>query len=71
MARQISAPSLRSMETADEYRDKKTVQDVGQMSHDRAREHWRKHELPRFIEKNGIEEAIKNGWVNPDGTPKI
>lgn len=71
MPRQISAPSLRAMETADEYRDKKTVQDVGKMSQERARDHWRKHELPRFIEQNGLEAAIKNGWANPDGTPKI
>lgn len=71
MNRQISIPSVRAMETSDEYRNKKNVQDINKMSNDRARDHWKKHELPRFIEQNGMDAAIKNGWVNPDGTPKI
>lgn len=71
MARQLAAPSVRSMETSDEYRNKKNVQDINKMSEDRARDHWRKHELPRFIEQNGLETAVKNGWANPDGTPKL
>lgn len=71
MKRQLSAPSVRSMETSDEYRNKKNVQDIDKMSEDRARDHWRKHELPRFIEQNGLEAAVKNGWANPDGTPKL
>lgn len=71
MQRQISTPSVRAMETSDEYRGKKNVQDINKMSEDRAKDHWRKHELPRFIEQNGLEAAVKNGWANPDGTPKI
>lgn len=71
MQRQISTPSVRAMETSDEYRNKKNVQDINKMSNERARDHWRKHELPRFIEENGLELAIKNGWSNPDGTPKL
>lgn len=70
MGRQIPIPSIRAMETSDEYRNKKNVQDINKMSEERVKEHWRKHELPRFIEQNGIEAAVKNGWVNPDGTPK-
>lgn len=70
MERQMSAPSVRAMETSDEYRGKKNVQDINKMSEERVKEHWRKHELPRFIEQNGLEIAIKNGWANPDGTPK-
>ncbi len=70
MERQLSAPSVRSLETADEYHGIKNVQDNSKMVDERAKDHWRKHELPRFIQENGVEAAIKNGWVNPDGTPK-
>lgn len=70
MERQLSTPSVRSVETADEYHGIKSIQDAGKMVEERAKDHWRKHELPRFIQENGIEKAIENGWVNPDGTPK-
>lgn len=58
--------SGRAMETRDEYRGKSVVQDTEKMVHERATDHWKKYELPEFIQKNGIEEAIKNGWVDPE-----
>jgi len=67
---ELSSPGVRSMETYDDYHGLTIVQDQNKMAGDRAQDHWRKVELPRFIQENGLEEAIKNGWANADGTPK-
>lgn len=58
--------SGRAMETRDEYRKKSVVQDTERMVSDRATDAWKKVELPQFIEEHGMEEAIRNGWVDPE-----
>lgn len=70
MARVLSPPMARSMETADEYRDKKIVEGVDKMVDERANEHFRKHELPRMIAENGEDWARERGLIDEDGRPK-
>ena len=58
--------SGRFMENRDEYRKKSVVQETERMVSERASDQWKKVELPEFIEKNGMEEAIRNGWIDPE-----
>lgn len=67
----LGKPDTRAMETADEYRDKKVAQNVEEMIEERAKDHHRKHELPRIIEEKGIKYAKEHGFVNEDGVSKI
>jgi hypothetical protein len=69
--RQPATPQARAVETSDEYHGMKNVQGIKKMVGDRASEHWRKHELPRLIQEHGKEHAVKEGWIDVDGKPKV
>jgi putative FmdB family regulatory protein len=71
MARQIGEPHARAVETGDEYHGLKMVQGVREMATERAREHWRKHELPRIVEREGKEFAVRQGFIDEEGNVKI
>jgi hypothetical protein len=66
----VGKPEGRAVETADEYKNKKKVQDAEKLVLERAQEHHRKHELPRIIADRGIDYARENGLVDEDGRPK-
>lgn len=70
MARQMGSPSAIERETVDEYRKKSRFSDTEQKRHERAQEHFRKVELPKIIETQGLEYAIRHGWVKPEDQPK-
>ena len=71
MVRQVGTPSVRAVETGDEYHGLKSVQGVRDMVTERSRDHWRKHELPRIIEKEGKEKAVEQGLIDQEGNVKI
>ena len=58
--------SGRALENRDEYRNKNVLQDTERLVEDRAKEHWKKHDLPKLIELEGMDAAIKRGWVDPE-----
>jgi predicted DCC family thiol-disulfide oxidoreductase YuxK len=70
LVRALGTPQARSLETADEYRNKKVAEGVSQMIDERAHEHFKKHDLPRIIQEQGIEFAKRQGFVDEDGRPK-
>jgi putative FmdB family regulatory protein len=65
-----SAPNAIAKETKDEYRGKSVEMDISEKLERRAREHFEKHDLPRLIEKEGKEFAIRQGFLDPDKEPK-
>jgi len=58
------------MEATDEYRGKSNPQGLKKQLLERSTEHFKKHELPRIIEKEGKEVAIRQGWLDIEGRPK-
>lgn len=70
LSRVISNPNTQAKETLDEYRGSTVDADINQKVEDRAKEHFRKHDLPRIIADHGIEFAKRNGFVDEDGNPK-
>ena len=68
MKRQLAAvaePSV--METADPYRNVKHRKDQDARIRKRATNFFRKNEMDEAIEKAGVEEAKKYGWITKDG----
>ena len=66
----LGKPDKQAVETVDEDRGKKSIQGIEKMIDERASEHFKKHELPRLIEKEGLETAIQQGWVDETGNIK-
>lgn len=66
----MTAPNARAMNTADEYRKKSMLDGTDSMVNDRAKDFFRKHELPRLIAEEGVESARTKGYVDEDGNPK-
>jgi hypothetical protein len=71
MVRMMGTPNLRAVETGDEYHGLKAVQGIKDMTTERARDHWRRHELPRIVEKDGKEKAVEQGLIDQEGNPKV
>lgn len=65
----LGTPSVSEKVTMDEYRNKKVDANIGDKIKERNKEHFEKHELPRIIEKEGKEFAIRQGWLTPEGHP--
>ena len=65
----LGAPAALAKETSDEYRGKSVDQDIKSKLKDRASEHFRKHELPRMIDKHGKEYAQQQGFLDAEGNP--
>ena len=70
MEQGFGLPNVQGKETLDEYRGVSANLDIKQKIADRAHEHFVKHELPRLIQKEGKEFAIRQGFIDEDGTPK-
>lgn len=66
----LGTPQALGKETKDEYRNKSVEQDLGEKLLERSNEHFRKHELPRIIEKEGKAFAIEQGFITEEGIPK-
>jgi len=66
----MGKPESRSLETVDEYRNKKNVSDVSDMVEKRSMDHFQKNDLPKIIAEHGIEFAKRQGFVDEDGKPK-
>ncbi len=66
----MTPPSIRAMNTADEYRKKSVLDGTNSLVDDRAKDFFKKHELPRLIAEEGIESARAKGHVDEDGNPK-
>lgn len=66
----LGKPSSIGRETKDEDRGISNDLDLKDKLRERSNEHFRTHELSRLIEKEGKDFAIRNGWINEDGTVK-
>jgi putative FmdB family regulatory protein len=66
----LGKPNAIGRETKDEYRGISNDLDVKEKLADRAHKHFMDHELDRVIAKEGKEFAIRQGWLNEDGTKK-
>jgi hypothetical protein len=66
----LGLPSVRSLVTADEYKNKSSLEGIDKMVDVRAKEFFEKHELPRLIAEEGVEAARAKGLVDDDKTPK-
>lgn len=66
----VGKPNAVGRETKDEERGISNDIDHGEKLADRAKKHFQEHDLPRLIEKEGKEFAIRQGWLNEDGTTK-
>lgn len=66
----MMAPSIRAMNTADEYRNKSVLDGTNGLIDDRAKDFFKKHELPRLIAEEGVESARAKGYVDEDGNAK-
>lgn len=66
----VGSPTALGKETKDEERGVSTDLDLHDKLRERSTKHFHEHELPRIIEKEGKEFAIRQGWLNDDGTPK-
>lgn len=67
----LGKPETRALETRDEYRNKQVAQDVERQLDDRAKQHYREHELPRIVADKGVEVAQKEGLIDRDGKGKV
>lgn len=67
----MGKPEARALETRDEYRNKQVAQDVEKKIEDRARQHYREHELPRIVAEKGVQEAQKEGLIDADGKATV
>lgn len=66
----IGSPNSIGRETKDEERGISNDLDQNEKLRERSRRHFQEHELPRLIEKEGKDFAIRQGWINEDGTIK-
>lgn len=69
MEARLGAPAALAKETSDEYRGKSVDQNIKENLKARSSEHFRKHELPRMIDKHGKEYATKEGFLDAEGNP--
>lgn len=70
MAPMLGRPEALGKETSDEYRGKSIDLDLKQKLGERAERHFREHDLPRIIEREGKEFAIRQGFLDPEGNSK-
>jgi len=66
----VGRPLAIGKETKDEYRGITAELDVKEKLLERANKHFNEHELDRIVAKEGKEFAIRQGWLNEDGTKK-
>jgi len=66
---QLGAPAALGKETSDEYRGKSVDQDIKDKLRVRSKEHFRKNQLPRMIDKHGKEYAQQQGFIDAEGNP--
>ncbi len=66
----VGNPSAIGKETKDEYRGISSELDVKERLLERSQKHFYEHEIDRIIAKEGKEYAIRQGWLNEDGTKK-
>jgi len=62
------APTVTILEKQDPYTNKSRLKDQEKILKERARNHSRDVETTDLIEKNPLDEAVKNGWIKEDGT---
>jgi len=70
LAPKLGRPEALGKETADEYRGKSIDLDLKHKLGERAGQHFLEHDLPRIIEREGKEFAIRQGFLDPEGNPK-
>lgn len=70
LALKLGRPEALGKETADEYRGKSVDLDLKQKLAERSKRHFLEHDLPRIIEREGKEFAIRHGFLDPDGNSK-
>ena len=63
MDRMLGTPDAIAMETADSYRGVTRFQDSNKKSERRAAENFKKTELKKIIQQEGVEFAKRKGWV--------
>lgn len=66
----LGTPDKQELVTVDEDRGKKHVDGIEEMIDERAKDHFRKVQLPRMIEERGMDYVKENGFVDEDGKPK-
>lgn len=65
----MGTPTSKAVTAGDEYRGVKHDLDIKDQIKERSAEHFKKHELPRIIEEQGKEFAIRQGFINPSDDP--
>ena len=71
MGRVHGSPSVRAMETVDEERGKSNPVDLDRMLEERSKDHFRRHELSRRIDKEGHKKVKEEGFIDDDGNSRI
>lgn len=66
----LGAPAALGKETSDEYRGKSVDQNLKEKIQERNHAHFVKNDLPKIIEKQGKEFAIRQGFIDEDGRAK-
>jgi hypothetical protein len=66
----LGKPNAIGRETKDEYRGISSDLDVKDKIKERAHNHFMEHDLDRLVAKEGKEFAVRQGWLNEDGTKK-
>jgi predicted nucleic acid-binding Zn ribbon protein len=63
----IGSPAVDQRETTDEYRGKSNDPEIRRKLNDRAKTHFKEHQLPRIVEEKGKEFALETGLIDHDG----
>lgn len=70
MERRMGTPEPLGKQTLDEYRGLSVSENLKDKLTERSNDHFRKHEIPRLIEKHGREYALQRGWIDLEGNIK-
>jgi len=69
MKLRMGAPAALGKVTIDESRGISVEEGLRQKLLDRAHEHHIRHDIPRIIDKQGLESAVRDGFVDIEGNP--
>jgi predicted nucleic acid-binding Zn ribbon protein len=66
MARTIGVPDCIPMETTDAYRGKSRFMGTNEKRKKRADDHFKRVEMKKIIDKEGVEFAKRHGWIDDE-----